>query len=80
MKCCDRELATPYCPLCGKPVNCLVSLLAHVRHNQHQAEIRTIGSGWPQIARERAKAHDKWKSWGDALEKVIANRTATQDR
>lgn len=76
MKCCGKEMTTPYCPSCGKGSSePLVTLLAHVRKNATGHRKRV--DGWlarnPDSHRSEKvrRIAEKWEAWRDALIEVI---------
>lgn len=77
MQCCNKELTTPFCPLCGKKSHNapLLSLLNYVkghrkavqnRHNRRVKDKETYNQ-------KRVKASlEKWESWQEVLENLLA--------
>jgi hypothetical protein len=79
MTCCGQNRASTFCPECGRKlrkVGTLKSLLAHLRRQQHLAELRADRR--PQVV-GLADTLAKWKSWGDALERVMGGGVEGED-
>lgn len=58
-ECCSRQCKTPYCPICGKENDPIISLMRHIVDG-----IQTAG----EIG---SSALDQWELWRDALQKLI---------
>lgn len=88
MKCCGKEVGTPYCPFCGKHVmqNSIFGLLQYLHitlksvkgqyktaKQKLQAEGKvTEGPEFEQWRENWQKNISKWESWQNALEDLLA--------
>ncbi len=83
MKCCEQELTTPFCPLCGKPANYdpAIELLLHCRSLQEKYEKEASEhldeTDGPLNERDRLAGRrlvglmNKWQDRADALESLM---------
>lgn len=87
MKCCGSIVKSPFCPQCGKRLrsgHALDGLLVQLRRTEkaHRKTVEQFASGetgpnhWTpeRLAKRIAQLTavvEKWKTWGDALEKLI---------
>lgn len=92
MKCCGKDVKTPYCPECGsmlRPRTPLHGLLAHCRaiadvqrekSKEHRRWMKAMEEAGKSTGGERVDRFDaaaeKWESWRDALEEVLKNGRA----
>jgi RNA polymerase subunit RPABC4/transcription elongation factor Spt4 len=85
MRCCGKEVMTPFCPNCGKSwnVSSLHGLLVHV--TRQASEIRKRANNrreWLQdkdahadeegYARKAEMSAQKWEAWRDSLSELIS--------